>query len=328
MSIGNHVVICLIMLPLAALTVMGPSRGSNGAQRRLETFTYKSVGETRIEADVLRSEGDGKRPVLVWIHGGALVLGSRKGVPGRLRDLCRDEDYVLVSIDYRLAPDVKLPAIIEDLRDALRWVREKGPALFGADPARIVVAGGSAGGYLTMMAGLVDPPPTALITYAGYGDVDGEWYTKPSQHYRTTAPLVSKEEAYQGIGGRVLTGTEGGTPEGQARGRFYLYLRQNGLWTKEVTGMEPGDRRLDAYCPVRSVSRRYPPILMVHGTADTDVPYERSADMARALATHKVPHELVTVPGGDHGLGGDRPEVAAAHARALSFIRGHLRGKR
>jgi acetyl esterase/lipase len=292
----------------------------------MRTFTYKTVGEIPIQADVYRADDARVRPVVVWIHGGALVMGSRKGVPGRILDLCRKEGYCLVSIDYRLAPEVKIAAVIEDLQDALRWVREKGPALFAADPKRLVVAGASAGGYLTMMAGCsVKPPPTALVAYAGYGDVDGDWYTKPSAHYRASAPLVPREEAYRAVGQHVLTGTEGDTPAGIARGRYYLYLRQNGLWTKEVTGMEPGDPRLDRYCPVRSISPDYPALLMVHGTADTDVPYEKSAEMARELARRGIAHELVTVPGGDHGLGGESPQVTEAHARALAFIRDHLK---
>ena len=77
-----------------------------------------------------------------------------------------------------------------------------------ADPERVVVAGGSAGGYLTLLTGCrVRPRPTALVAYWGYGDVDGDWYTKPSDHYRTNVPLVGKDEAYQAVGGPVLTGT-------------------------------------------------------------------------------------------------------------------------
>src|SRR5262249_50270955 len=155
----------------------------------------------------------------------------------QLLDLCRAEGYVLVSLDYRLAPEVKLPAIAEDVEDAFRWLREQGPKLFHADPEKLVVTGGSAGGYLTLLTGArVKPRPKALVAYWGYGDVDGDWYTKPSEHYRKQ-PLVSRDEAYKAVGGDVLTGTDG--TSGKARGRFYLYLRQNGLWTKEVTGFDP-----------------------------------------------------------------------------------------
>src|SRR5262249_50128065 len=215
-----------------------PPRASAGAGLVKKTYPYKTVGDVQVQADVYRPDDAKVRPVLVWLHGGALIVGSRTAVPKDLLELCRAEGYALVSLDYRLAPEGKLPAIIEDLRDAFRWLHEQGPKLFHAAAERVAVAGGSAGGYLTLMAGVtVRPRPRALVAYWGYGDVDGAWYTQPSAFYRKQ-PLVSKEEADRAVGGKVLTGTEG-NPAGKARGRFYLYLRQHGLWTREVTGFAP-----------------------------------------------------------------------------------------
>jgi acetyl esterase/lipase len=295
-----------------------------------KTYTFKTVDSVPIQADVYRSADAQVRPVVVWLHGGALITGNRNSVPKNILDLCRTEGYTLVSFDYRLAPEVKLPDIIADVEDGFRWLREQGPKLFAMDPNRLVVTGGSAGGYLTLMSGLrVKPRPQGLVAYWGYGDVDGDWYTKPSEHYRTKVPLVSKEEAYKGVGNKVITGSEPGV-DMKARGKFYLYLRQNGLWTKEVTGFDPATERakLDPYCPVRNITAQYPPTLLVHGTQDTDVPYQLSADMAKELGKHKVPHELITVPGAGHGLsGGDPKLVAAAHEKALAFIRTHLKAQ-
>jgi acetyl esterase/lipase len=258
-------------------------------------------------------------------------MGNRKSVPRNLLDLCRDEGYALVSIDYRLAPEVKLPEIIADVEDALRWMRGTGAKEAHLDADRVVVTGGSAGGYLTLMTGVVvKPRPKGLVAYWGYGDVDGDWYTKPSEFYRKQVPLIDKADAYKGVGGKVITGSEDGT-DFKARGRFYHYLRQNGLWTKEVTGFDPATEKakLDRYCPVRNVSAEYPPTLLVHGTEDTDVPFQLSADMAKELDRHKVPHELVTVTGAGHGLaGGDKKLVAEAHAKALEFIRTHMKDRK
>ena len=71
----------------------------------------------------------------------------------------------------------------------------------------------------------------------------------------------------------------------------------------------------------------YPPTLLLHGTEDRDVPYQLSADMAKELARHKVPCELVTVTGAGYELSGsDKSLVADAHAKALAFIRTHMKG--
>jgi len=308
-----------------ALVVLAPARSADPAFVK-KTYTYKTVDGVEVQADVYRADDASVRAVVAEFHGGALIMGSRAGVPKNLLDLCRAEGFVLVSFDYRLAPEVKLPAIVEDVEDALRWLRTKGPELLHIDPERLVVTGGSAGGYLTLLTGhRIRPRPKALVAYWGYGDVDGDWYAKPSQFYRTSVPLIDKEEAMRAVGGTVLTGT---TNAQRARGTYYRYLRQNGMWTREVTGFEPGrDRdKLTPYCPVRNVTPEYPPTLLLHGTEDTDVPYDQSSAMARELARHGVAHELVTVPGAGHGLaGGDQAKSAEAHEKALAFIRRHLR---
>ena len=287
------------------------------------TYTYKTAGQVSIQADVCRPQDERGRPVLVWLHGGALLMGSKNSVPQDLQELSRAEGYCLVSADYRLAPQVKLPEIIDDVRDFMRWLSEKGPQLFHADASRVVVCGGSAGGYLTMMTGIIEPRPKGLVAYYGYGDVDGRWYTTPSEHYRKQ-PLVTKEDAYKGMTPTVVT--ESGQ-DGLDRGRLYLYFRQNGLWTKEVTGFDPATepQKLDPFCPVRNITAEYPPIVMLHGAADTDVPCQKSVDMAEQLKMHHVHYELFTIPGAGHGLrGGDTQMVEKAQARAREFIKAIL----
>ncbi len=290
-----------------------------------KTYTYKTVQKLEIKADVYRQADAAKRPVIVWLHGGALIMGSRDGVPMQLRKLAQEQRFVLVSLGYRLAPEAQLPAIIEDLNDGLEWVRKTGPELFDAEPSRLVVAGASAGGYLALMSGIiVDPPPTAIVSYWGFGDVDGDWTTQPSEAYRK-GKLIDRAAAWSGVGAEVLTRTN--QENGRGRATFFLYLKQSGQWANAVSGLDPKvDRdRLTPFCPIRNLSAEYPPTLMLHGTADNDVPVEQSITMAAELKRLGVLHELITIEGGGHSLwGGDRKLIEQAFARSMDYIREHL----
>ena len=78
--------------------------------------------------------------------------------------------------------------------------------------------------------------------------------------------------------------------------------------------------------PAENVTADYPPTLLIHGTHDTDVPYEQSSLMAEQLSQHGVEHRLVTIPNGEHGLGGgDPPLIDAAYDAALAFVELHMK---
>ncbi len=290
-----------------------------------QTHTYKQVGDCAIKADVYRAPGDEVRPVLLWIHGGALIAGERGGISRWQLERYLKAGFVVVSIDYRLAPETKLKGIIEDLQDAHRWLREKGPALARIDSTRLAVVGHSAGGYLTLMSGFcLKPRPRALVPFYGYGDIAGEWYSRPDPFYNQQ-PAVPKDEAYAAVGSTAIS--EGSN---RNRFRFYLFCRQQGLWPKEVAGHDPDNepRAFDPFCPVRNVTKDYPPTLLVHGDKDTDVPYAQSVQMAAELKRQGVEHELITMTNRGHGFDGGRKAeedtvVVDAFARVLAFLTKH-----
>jgi len=283
-----------------------------------KVYEYKKVNDLSItlEAYPVKAKGG---PVVVNIHGGALTFGSRKYMNAYIKESLLKTGATMISINYRLAPETKLPYIIEDVYDALEWVRSKGAADLGYDPSRVGVMGGSAGGYLTLMAGTFDVKPQALVSFYGYGDILGDWYCKPDPFY-CKLPMITEKDAMRHIGN--VEREEGDS------GDWYLWTRQNGTWTANVSGYDINKDRsvIEKYCPILNVSADYPPTMLLHGDNDTDVPYEQSVDMYKELKGKGIITELITYRGGGHGFDHDscNPEVRKLMDNAIDFILKHI----
>lgn len=301
--------------------------GASQEMSQPQTFIFRQAGACAIQADVFAPGKSGPYPVLVYIHGGALMYGSRKGIHAEQLQRYLDAGFIVVSIDYRLAPETKLPGIVEDVVAAFRWVREQGPALFGADPARVGVVGHSGGGYLALMAGFrAVPRPKAVVSFYGYGDIVGDWYRLPDPFY-CQQPRVAPEESGKDVAGPEISERSfRGTP----KDKLYLYYRQTGLWPREVGGHDPAadPAFFVPYCPLRNVTKDYPPTLLLHGGKDTDVPHEQSVLMAAELERQGVAHRFFSYPEAGHGFDGakDAPEVKQAFDAVVAFLQTNVAG--
>lgn len=134
-----------------------------GARRLIEATygsetTVESVGLVRnllisgpdgddLPLRVYVPEGTGPHPVLVWLHGGGFVLGGLESHDPTCRILTRETDAMVVSVDYRLAPEHPFPAALRDCHAAIDWVVRNAEAL-GGDPDLLAVGGQSSGGNL------------------------------------------------------------------------------------------------------------------------------------------------------------------------------------
>ena len=106
-----------------------------------------------ISVRIYAPEGPGPFPVAAFFHGGGFVVGNLDSDDEICRTLCRGASFVVVSVDYRLAPEHTLPAAPADCLSATRWIAAHA-AEFNADPTRLVVAGASAGGNLAAVTAL------------------------------------------------------------------------------------------------------------------------------------------------------------------------------
>ena len=153
--------------------------------------TYKRVNAGGVTAEWVTAEGAPESRVVLYLHGGGYIIGSTRTHRPLMAELSRASSARVLGLDYRLAPEHPFPAPIEDAVAAYRWLLNE-----GYDPARIAVAGDSAGGGLTVAA-LVQiryvglPMPGAAVCISPWVDMEG---LGESMETRADAdPMVGKE---------------------------------------------------------------------------------------------------------------------------------------
>ena len=282
------------------------------------THIYKQNDLYNLKLDAYLPENSVKSlPVVIYIHGGALIFGSRKDVNENEIQAIVSEGIAYISIDYRLAPETKLMDIIVDVEDAIRWVQEEGAKLYAFDESRVAVLGKSAGGYLALLSGTFQNRPNAIISFYGYGDILGDWYSRPSTHYNKS-PKVSKNDAEKCITSDILTHAD--YPE---RWSLYLHARQTGSWASLVSGYKPSEiyEKLTPYCPILNINSQYPPTFLLHGSEDTDVPVEQSKNMYSALTNMNIKTQIYIQQNGEHGFDGTWQNTPEEFGRVVCFLK-------
>ena len=140
-------------LPPETLRNMSRTRDTGPEVAKVEDSQIPGPGGD-IPIRVYTPSGTGPFPVLVWFHGGGWVMGNLDSTDGTCRRLTLGAQCVVISVDYRLAPENKFPAAAEDGYAAIDWIAKNG-ATINADGSRLAVGGTSAGGNLCAVVSLM-----------------------------------------------------------------------------------------------------------------------------------------------------------------------------
>ena len=247
---------------------------------------YCAADGVDLGMDVYYPPSGGPWPAVIFVHGGGWTEGDKAGVPFNPSPF----GYLVASINYRLYPAARFPAMIQDVKCAIRHLRAHARR-YNLDPARIGLIGHSAGSHLAALAGLVDES-------AGW-DVGSHL----DQSSRVQAVIAAS----------------GPADLAQIFPEWVEGLKQ------EVFG--PG--RLVSGSPVTHAHAGAPPFLIIHGDADEAVPVVQAHLLRDALAAARAPVELIILRNGGHGLepvtGPLDPPIEAVFGRALEFLDAHLR---
>ncbi len=138
---------CCITLTITATS----ARADEQEFKVIPNVTYATRDGRPLRADVFQPAGKGPFPGVLCVHGGAWMSGSKSHMLTVARRLV-DSGYVVVAINYRLAPRHKFPAQIEDCREAVAWIK-KNAGRYKVDPKRLGAWGYSAGGHLVALLG-------------------------------------------------------------------------------------------------------------------------------------------------------------------------------
>jgi acetyl esterase/lipase len=287
--------------PVEATTTKLPILPTRRVRRRYVEgghIVYGDAGK-RTTLDVWKRPdlpADAKAPVLVQVHGGAWIYGDKEGQAYPLLSHLAERGWVCVSVTYRLSPRATWPDHIIDVKRALAWVKEH-IADHGGDPDWVAITGGSAGGHLSSLAALTPNDPQFQ---PGFEDADTS--------VRAAVPFYG----------------------------VYDWTNRDGTGRADIAEMlaervvkRPLEEARDVYenaSPMTHVGPDAPPMMLLHGTADSLVPVAQARSMVDLLrASSRQPVVYVEYPGAQHAFdvfAGNRTNAAVdGIERFLNVVR-------
>jgi acetyl esterase/lipase len=249
---------------------------------------YTNVRDWEGRVDLYTApKADKPTPIIINIHGGGWRSGVKE-TQGGFSPFFK-AGFSVANMEYRMSGQAKAPAAVEDTRCMLIYLIQNAKAL-NIDPNKIIIMGGSAGGHLALMGGLLandhrfdtNCPGVENIKVAAiidkYGIMDLWDWTYGPEH-KSSSPK---------------------------------------LWLGDNAN---DDAFIKSVSPISYVTKNSPPIFIVHGDADPTVPYQQSVDLYTKLQDLGVKSQFITVEGGGHGKF-DKEKNNEINAKILEFIAG------
>jgi acetyl esterase/lipase len=251
-----------VFLSLLLLLDLAPL--SHGADYQIEAnIRYSQHPETVLDIVQTRAPALKNRPGVIVIHGGGWVEGDKESMLERFCLPFVEHGFVVANVEYRLANAATAPAAVNDVLEAAKWFHDRA-ADFKVDANQIIVTGNSAGGHLAMMVGMAPES-------AGLG---------PSAKIAAVINFYGISDVPDQLEGPHMQ------PYAVA-------------WVPEQPGRMELAKKLS---PITYVRKGLPPVLSIHGDADPVVPYDQSVRLTKELKAAGDQAELITVPGGQHGV--------------------------
>jgi len=226
---------------------------------------YGRAGDVSLKLDACIPPGPGPVPAVILVHGGGFTAGSKEKYVTPMFKPLSAAGFAWFSINYRLAPQYAYPAAIEDVDQAIVFVKAHA-AEFKVNPDRIALLGESAGGHLVSYVGTQTDPRwrvAAVVSFYGPHNLMGEYEMRQKQ--------------------------------GQPPSAIQAFLSITNFDTAAFA-------RIEAASAFTHVRPGMPPYLLVHGDNDQTVAYDQSVKMRERMLQAGNVCELYTIPGGGHGM--------------------------
>jgi acetyl esterase/lipase len=263
----------------------------------LPNLTYATANNTALKLDLYQPRNrTAPLPVLVLFHGGGWVGGQKERNVLQLLPYL-SLGWAVVNVEYRLAENSPAPAAVEDCLCALRWVASRATQ-YGFDTSKIVLTGGSAGGHLALITGML---PSESPFYRRCPTDEKTRWREASEPRVRVAAIVN----WYGITdvGELLDGPNA---------KHYALEWFGSLGNRKELAQQ--------LSPLTYVRAGLPPTITIHGDGDDIVPYSQAVRLHEALTKAGVANELITVHGAGHD-GFDRQTLVNSFAAIREFLR-------